>query len=337
MSSSRTIKRYSNRKLYDTERSCYITLDEIAAMVRQGEEVIIVDNKTKEDITALTMAQILAEEEKKFPKMPLKLLQSLIQNGKIDINTLYQKVERRLAGLMEDDSDDPEAPPENPKSGSTTPSTPTAPSVSVAVQSSVSATSSSSINTQTQTDASTAVQNHATAASYSNQTVSLSPNPVAGIPTGIHTNPNMPAPSASVPVEAFTIMQAEMFALRARVAHLEQRLAFLEHYIVQSSVVHNTIPTQTQSHIPTHPASNMTGNMAGNMTGNMMGNVTGNMVTGVPASVMASSNPQNLQNIPMTTAQMVGSVVAPPHSAMPAHLLHGVAPTGIPNPLPKKN
>lgn len=61
----RVIKRYANRKLYDTSRSCYITLDEIATLVREGETIRIIDNKTKEDLTSVTMAQILVEEEKR--------------------------------------------------------------------------------------------------------------------------------------------------------------------------------------------------------------------------------------------------------------------------------
>lgn len=61
----RVIKRYANRKLYDTTGSTYITLDEIARMIKSGEEIQIIDNKTKEDLTAVTMAQILVEEEKR--------------------------------------------------------------------------------------------------------------------------------------------------------------------------------------------------------------------------------------------------------------------------------
>ncbi len=61
----RLIKRYANRKLYDTSLSRYIKLEEIAEMIKSGEEIQIIDNKTKEDLTAVTMAQILVEEEKR--------------------------------------------------------------------------------------------------------------------------------------------------------------------------------------------------------------------------------------------------------------------------------
>jgi polyhydroxyalkanoate synthesis repressor PhaR len=79
--SPRVIKRYANRKLYDTERSCYVTLEEISQMIKEGEDVRVVDNKTKDDLTAVTLAQIIVEEEKKVQKMPLKLLRSIIQSG----------------------------------------------------------------------------------------------------------------------------------------------------------------------------------------------------------------------------------------------------------------
>ena len=78
----RTIKRYANRKLYDTLQSCYVTLDEIAELVRQGEEVRVVDNTSREDLTAMTLAQILFEAEKRKKKsLPLSTLRHLIQSG----------------------------------------------------------------------------------------------------------------------------------------------------------------------------------------------------------------------------------------------------------------
>lgn len=62
--SARLIKRYSNRKLYDTRDSRYVTLQQIAVYVRAGEEVRIIDNNTKEDLTNITLAQIVYENEK---------------------------------------------------------------------------------------------------------------------------------------------------------------------------------------------------------------------------------------------------------------------------------
>jgi len=78
---AKIIKRYSNRKLYDTERSKYVTLDEIARMIKAGEEVTIIDKETKEDLTSVTLTQIIFEEEKRESRMPLGMLRNLIQTG----------------------------------------------------------------------------------------------------------------------------------------------------------------------------------------------------------------------------------------------------------------
>jgi len=75
----KVIKRYTNRKLYDTVESRYVTLDEIAEMVKQGVEVKIVDNRSKEDLTSVTLAQIVFEEEKKKNQMPLSVLREIIR------------------------------------------------------------------------------------------------------------------------------------------------------------------------------------------------------------------------------------------------------------------
>ncbi len=85
MSNVRVIKRYANRKLYDTERSCYVTLDELAGLVRAGEDLRIIDNQTKEDLTSVTLAQILVEEEKRAQRhRPLDAMRQLIgQSGEL--------------------------------------------------------------------------------------------------------------------------------------------------------------------------------------------------------------------------------------------------------------
>lgn len=92
MSGPKIVKRYANRKLYDTERSCYVTLDDISIMIKAGEEVRVVDNKTGEDLTSVTLAQIIFEAEKKKSFMPLGLLRDLIQNGG---DTLSEAVRER--------------------------------------------------------------------------------------------------------------------------------------------------------------------------------------------------------------------------------------------------
>ncbi len=95
----RIIKRYSNRKLYDTSDSRYVTLLQIAEMVRAGEEVQIIDNATKEDKTDITLALIISEELKTKPRgIPLSTLKALIRSrgGKL----LSQLREGPLGRLM---------------------------------------------------------------------------------------------------------------------------------------------------------------------------------------------------------------------------------------------
>jgi polyhydroxyalkanoate synthesis repressor PhaR len=92
------IKRYSNRKLYDTERSCYITLDEIAEMVRDGEDVKIVDNRTGEDLTTVTLAQILYEEERRDKRgLNVSTLRLFIQSPA----EILQRLSRPMTELRE--------------------------------------------------------------------------------------------------------------------------------------------------------------------------------------------------------------------------------------------
>ena len=58
------IKRYSNRKLYDTQESRYVTLEEIEEMIRAGKEIAVVDAASGEDLTSVTLAQIILENER---------------------------------------------------------------------------------------------------------------------------------------------------------------------------------------------------------------------------------------------------------------------------------
>lgn len=79
---TRIIKRYSNRKLYDTSQSCYVTLEEISELVRGGEDVRIIDNTSKDDITRVVLAQIVLEAEKRKKRsLSLDTLRHLIQTG----------------------------------------------------------------------------------------------------------------------------------------------------------------------------------------------------------------------------------------------------------------
>lgn len=74
-----TIKKYANRRLYDTESSAYITLDRLAAMIREGREFEVVDAKTGEDITRHVLTQIIVDEEARGSTMlPVNFLRQLI-------------------------------------------------------------------------------------------------------------------------------------------------------------------------------------------------------------------------------------------------------------------
>jgi polyhydroxyalkanoate synthesis repressor PhaR len=88
----RIVKRYSNRKLYDTKDSRYVTLLQIAEMVRAGEEVQIIDNNSKQDLTEVTLAQIIYEEQKAHSRsVPLQTLKEL----------LHARTEKVLSDLRE--------------------------------------------------------------------------------------------------------------------------------------------------------------------------------------------------------------------------------------------
>jgi polyhydroxyalkanoate synthesis repressor PhaR len=100
------IKRYENRKLYDTSRSTYVTLEDIASLIREGKEVQVVDAKTNEDLTKNTLALIILEEErqKKNP-LPLNLMYQLIKYGEAIQGTFQDYLatgfEALLAGQLE--------------------------------------------------------------------------------------------------------------------------------------------------------------------------------------------------------------------------------------------
>jgi polyhydroxyalkanoate synthesis repressor PhaR len=77
------IKRYANRKLYDSESRRYVTLSEVSGMIRQGAEVQVIDHATNEDITSLILTQIILEAGKKDGELlPLSFLVNLIQKSK---------------------------------------------------------------------------------------------------------------------------------------------------------------------------------------------------------------------------------------------------------------
>jgi polyhydroxyalkanoate synthesis repressor PhaR len=114
MSEARIIKRYANRKLYDTQHSRYVTLDQIAEMIRGGDDVKIIDNKSKEDLTSVTLAQIIFEEEKRQKSfLPLQAMRNIIQSGGESITQLVSQAKGRVSQILprkREDGQDPEGP-----------------------------------------------------------------------------------------------------------------------------------------------------------------------------------------------------------------------------------
>ncbi|MCW5882400.1 MAG: pesticidal protein Cry15Aa [Anaerolineae bacterium] len=111
----RIVKRYPNRKLYDTEAKAYVTLEGIAELIRAGADIQVVDHETGEDLTTVTLSQIILEQEKRQGTgLPKQVLTSLIRTGgdTFDIfrrsfysslgamRTLEEGIERRIDVLV---------------------------------------------------------------------------------------------------------------------------------------------------------------------------------------------------------------------------------------------
>lgn len=108
------IRKYPNRRLYDTSAGRYVNLDDVAALVRQGADVQVLDSKTGEDVTRVVLTQIIVEDAKGRPTgLPLELLRQLIMstdragqeflmwylNSAFDA---YQKVQERVQSGLSD-------------------------------------------------------------------------------------------------------------------------------------------------------------------------------------------------------------------------------------------
>lgn len=91
------IKRYRNRKLYNTRSKRYITLDEIEELIKQHEEIKVIDNETENDITAMTLSLIIFGLEKnQTGVLPINLLISLVQSGGKRIDELNRNIYNSL-------------------------------------------------------------------------------------------------------------------------------------------------------------------------------------------------------------------------------------------------
>jgi len=95
------IKRYSNRKLYDTQESRYVTLEEIEEMIRAGREIAVVDAASGEDLTSVTLAQIILENERNHrAALPTAFLHQLIKHGEAWQDFVQRSMKSSLEGVV---------------------------------------------------------------------------------------------------------------------------------------------------------------------------------------------------------------------------------------------
>lgn len=99
------IKRYSNRKLYDTTHSRYVTLAELGELIRQGESIKVIDNDSKNDLTEVTMTQILMAQQKQKQKGLYNLVQSqaeiLLQRISVPVQQIRDEALRQVEKQVE--------------------------------------------------------------------------------------------------------------------------------------------------------------------------------------------------------------------------------------------
>ncbi len=95
------IKRYSNRKLYDTQESRYVTLEEIEEMIRTGKEIAVVDASSGEDLTSVTLTQIILENERTHRSaLPSAFLHQLVKHGEAWQDFVQRSMRSSLEGVV---------------------------------------------------------------------------------------------------------------------------------------------------------------------------------------------------------------------------------------------
>lgn len=98
----RLIKRYESRKLYDTEESRYVSLDELAEWIRGGADVQVVDNASGADVTAQTLTQIILDEGRRGTSLlPTELLHDLVRAGQRAVESGVEQVQHRVDRFMQ--------------------------------------------------------------------------------------------------------------------------------------------------------------------------------------------------------------------------------------------
>lgn len=98
----RLIKRYESRKLYDTEESRYVSLEEISTWIRDGQEVRVVDNATSADVTSQTLTQIILDEGRRGTSfLPSELLHELVRLGEKAMHSGVEQVQHGVDRLVQ--------------------------------------------------------------------------------------------------------------------------------------------------------------------------------------------------------------------------------------------
>ena len=86
------LKKYANRRIYDTEKSAYITIEQVGQLIRAGRQVSVIDARTSEDVTAFILSQIIVEEAKnKNILLPVPLLHLIIRHGENVLREFFEK------------------------------------------------------------------------------------------------------------------------------------------------------------------------------------------------------------------------------------------------------
>ncbi len=99
---ARQIKRYESRKLYDSAESRYVSLQELALLIRGGEEVEVVDNSTGSDVTAQTLTQVILEEGRKGRSLvSVSALHELLRKGEAAISTGVEHARQGMDRLVQ--------------------------------------------------------------------------------------------------------------------------------------------------------------------------------------------------------------------------------------------
>ena len=99
MNETVVLKKYANRRLYDTEKSAYVTLEQVTEMIRKGRQIQVLDAKTKEDVTAFVLTQIILEQAKSRDLLlPVPVLHMIIRYGD---NVLDEFFDRYLQPILQ--------------------------------------------------------------------------------------------------------------------------------------------------------------------------------------------------------------------------------------------